>query len=196
MIPAGAAAAEPVRIAILGDSIAAGFGLAPRDALDSQLARALGQSGHSVRVINAGVSGDTTAGGLARLDWMLADRPAIVIVELGGNDGLRGIDPRASEANLDAIVARLRRENIRVLLAGMLAPPNLGPEYGADFNAVFPRVAARHGVAFYPFILEGVAADPALNQPDGIHPNARGVRVIVERLLPHVERFLPPPRQG
>lgn len=187
---------EPARIMILGDSIGAGFGLPASDALDAQLALALAPLGRHVKVINASVSGDTTAGGLARLDWVLADKPDIVILELGGNDGLRGIDPKVTEANLDAILARLRRAGVKVLFTGMYAPPNLGAEYGQRFNAVFPALAAKHHVEFYPFILEGVAADPALNQPDGIHPNARGVRIIAGRLLPHVERLLGPPAQG
>lgn len=187
---------EPVRIMILGDSIGAGYGLAPTEALDAQLAQALAPTGRHVRVINASVSGDTTAGGLARLDWVLADKPHLVVVELGGNDGLRGVDPRATEANLDAILTRLKKEGIKVLLTGMYAPPNMGAEYGRAFNAVFPRLAEKHDVAFYPFILDGVAADPALNQPDGIHPNAKGARLIAERLAPVIEKLLGPPGHG
>jgi len=187
---------DPVRIMILGDSIGAGYGLAPTEALDAQLAQALAPTGRHVRVINASVSGDTTAGGLARLDWVLADKPHLVVVELGGNDGLRGVDPRATEANLDAILTRLKKEGIKVLLTGMYAPPNMGAEYGRAFNAVFPRLAEKHDVAFYPFILDGVAADPALNQPDGIHPNAKGARLIAERLAPVIEKLLGPSGHG
>lgn len=145
----------------------------------------------AVRVLDAGVSGDTTAGGLARLDWALSDRPQAAIVELGGNDGLRGLAPAQSYANLAAILDRLAARGIPALLAGMLAPPNLGAEYGQEFAGVFQRLAReRPEVVFYPFFLEGVAADPALNQPDRIHPNARGVEEIVRRILPAVETLL------
>lgn len=190
------AAPAPARVMILGDSIGAGYGLAATDALDALLADALAAAGHHVRVINASVSGDTTAGGLARLDWVLADKPDVVIVELGGNDGLRGIDPTVTEANLDAILGRLKRERVKVLLTGMLAPPNMGAEYGRAFNAIYPRLAKKHGVAFFPFILDGVAADPAFNQPDGIHPNAKGARLIAERLVPYIEKLIGPPGHG
>ncbi len=186
----GAAAAEPVRILAYGDSLTAGYGLAPEDAFPARLEAALRRAGHDVRVINGGVSGDTAAGGRARLDWALADRPDMAILELGANDALRGLDPDRTFADLDAILARFRAEGIAVLLAGMRAPPNLGPEYVAAFDGIFPRLAEKHGVALYPFFLEGVAADPALNQADGIHPNAAGVRAIVERILPYVERVL------
>ena len=142
-------------------------------------------------VVNAGVSGDTTAGGLARLDWALAERPHAALVELGGNDGLRGLPPRDSRANLAAILDKLASRNIPALLAGMVAPPNLGTEYGREFLATFADLAReRPEVAFYPFFLDGVAADPALNQPDGIHPNARGVEEVVRRILPAVETLL------
>jgi acyl-CoA thioesterase-1 len=137
-------------------------------------------------VINGGVSGDTSAGGLARLDWLMAEKPDLVIVELGANDGLRGLDPANTKENLDRIISRIRETGARVLLAGMLAPPNLGREYGDEFGALFPALAEKHGTAFYPFFLEGVAMDPALNQDDGIHPTAEGVAVIVENMLPFV----------
>ena len=142
-------------------------------------------------MIAAGVAGDTSAGGRARLSWSLAESPDMAIVELGANDGLRGIDPAATYGNLDAILAELKRRGIPVLLAGMYAPPNLGREYGEAFDAIYPRLAMKHGVALYPFFLHGVAVEPGLNQPDGLHPNAAGVAVIVERIMPYVMRVLP-----
>jgi acyl-CoA thioesterase-1 len=180
------AQAKPIRILAFGASIIAGYGLEEQDGLPAQLEKALRARGIDATVINSGVSGETSAGGLARLDWALADDPDLVIVDLGGNDALRGLDPQATEANLDAIVARLKREGRGVLIAGMLAPPNLGADYAAAFNAVFRDVAERHDVVLYPFILDGVVMDPKLNQEDGIHPNAAGVKVIVERMLPSV----------
>jgi acyl-CoA thioesterase-1 len=141
-------------------------------------------------VINAGVSGDTTAGGLARLDWMLADGPDMVIVSLGANDGLRGLAPEQTAANLDAILTRLEAEGVTVLLAGMLAPPNLGAVYGEAFRRIYPGLAERHGVALYPFFLAGVAGRPALNQADGIHPNAEGVEVMVRGILPFIKPLI------
>lgn len=187
--------AQP-RLLILGDSLAAGYGLAQADGFQARLAAALTARGVRVRIVDAAVSGDTTAGGRARLDWALgSDGADAAIVELGGNDGLRGIDPRATEQNLAAILDNLAVRKIPVLLTGMLAPPNLGPDYGGEFRAVFTRLGARPGILFDPFFLEGVAGDRALNQPDGIHPNAEGVTRIVARLLPMVERLLTdPPR--
>ena len=179
------AAGEP-RIVVLGDSLTAGFGLPREDAFPARLEAALRAEGHRWRVIDAGVSGDTSAGGLARLDWVLADAPEIVIVELGANDGLRGLSTERMEANLDAILAQIAKTDAATLLAGMRAPANFGPEYASAFHAVYRRLAAKHGVAFYPFFLEGVAMEPALNQDDGIHPNAAGVAEIVRRILPHV----------
>lgn len=185
-LSAAQAGTQPIRILAFGASIVAGYGLEAADSLPVQLEQALRARGVDATVIDAGVSGDTSAGGLARLDWALADNPDLVIVDLGGNDALRAIDPKTTEANLDAIVARLKAEKRGVLIAGMLAPPNMGADYAAAFNAVFPAVAARHDVLLYPFLLDGVVADPALNQADGIHPNAAGVKVIVERMLPFV----------
>ena len=179
-------ATEEPRIVVLGDSLTAGFGLSRDDAFPARLEAALRAEGHKWRVIDAGVSGDTSAGGLARLDWVLADAPEIVIVELGANDGLRGLSTDQMEANLDAILARIGESGAAILLAGMRAPANFGAEYEAAFHAVYERLAARHGVAFYPFFLEGVAMEPALNQDDGIHPNAAGVAEIVRRIVPHV----------
>lgn len=194
-----ATSAEPLRILVFGASIVAGYGLEAKDSLPARLEAALRARGIDARVINGGVSGETSAGGLARLDWALADDPDLVIVDLGGNDALRAIDPRSTQANLDAIVARLVDEGRGVLIAGMLAPPNLGPDYTAAFNAVFPAVAERHHVLLYPFILDGVVAEPALNQEDGIHPNEAGVKVIVERMLPYMLKAidsLPEPAAG
>ncbi len=179
------AAGEP-RIVVLGDSLTAGFGLAREDAFPARLEAALRAEGHRWQVVDAGVSGDTSAGGLARLDWVLAGDPEIVIVELGANDGLRGLPTDWMEANLDAILARVGESGASILLAGMRAPANFGADYAAAFRAVYERLATRHRVAFYPFFLEGVAMEPALNQPDGIHPNAAGVAEIVRRILPHV----------
>ena len=185
----GEAQAE-TRLAVLGDSLTAGYGLAPSEAFPARLEAALAAEGFEVRVINAGVSGDTTAGGRRRLDWLLADAPHAVIVELGANDGLRGIHHDAVFANLDAILARLTAEGVAVLLTGMRAPPNYGLAYAEAFDAIYPELADRHGVALYPFFLDGVAARPELNQNDGLHPNARGVAVIVEGILPDVKRLL------
>ena len=178
--------AGELRILMLGDSLTAGYGLASGDALPARLEAALRERGLDVRVIDAGVSGDTTAGGLARLEWALADRPHAVIVALGANDALRAIDPAVSHSNLDRLVGTLTERRLPVLLAGMLAPRNLGSDYGARFDAIYPRVADRYGTLLYPFLLDGVATVAALNQADGLHPNAAGVEVIVERILPGV----------
>jgi acyl-CoA thioesterase-1 len=192
--PEPAVSGEPVRLLVLGDSLAAGLGLALAEAFPARLERALRAEGLDVRVIDGGVSGDTTAGGRARLDWLLAGGrggpPDAAIVELGANDALRGLDPEATFANLDAIVGELRRRGVRVLLAGMKAPPNMGRGYLAAFDAVYPRLAEKHGVPLYPFFLDGVAAVPALNQLDRVHPNADGVAEIVRRILPDVRRLL------
>lgn len=182
--------AGAIRLLVLGDSLSAGYGLPANEAFPAQLERALRAKGHNVNVINAGVSGDTSAGGRARLDWSLADNPQAAIVELGANDGLRGIDPKSTVENLDAIVAALKAKQVSTLLAGMFAPPNLGAAYGKEFNAIYPSLAQKHGVALYPFFLDGVAAEKGLNQADGMHPNAKGVAVIVERILPAVEKLL------
>jgi acyl-CoA thioesterase-1 len=186
----GAADSAPLRILAFGDSLVHGYGLAADESFPIQLERALEREGHRVQVLNGGNSGDTTAAGLARLDWALADRPDLAIVELGANDGLRGIDPGETYRNLDAIVKRLKAEGIAVLLAGMLAPRNLGADYVEAFDAVFPRLAEVHGVALYPFFLDGVAMRPELNQADGLHPNAAGVALMVERILPSVVRLI------
>jgi len=187
---APASAAPPVKLLAFGDSLTAGYGLPEAQGFTSQLQRALTAKGYAVTVINAGVSGDTTAGGLARLDWALADQPNAALVGLGGNDMLRGLDPGAAKTNLDAILTRLGERKIPVLLLGMLASPSLGRTYTEPFNALYPDLAARHNLPLYPFFLDGVATDRALIQADGLHPNAQGVAVIVERMLPAVARLL------
>ena len=186
------ATAETIQILALGDSLTAGYGLERRDSFPVQLERALIEADTDAVVSNGGVSGDTSAGGRARLTWVLAEKPHVAIVELGANDGLRGLDPATTFANLDAIVARLLEAGVAVLLTGMQAPPNLGRDYGRAFAALYPRLATKHGVVLYPFFLEGVATIPALNQDDAIHPNADGVAVIVKRIVPYVRKVMPP----
>ena len=190
LITSVSASAQTLRILALGDSLTAGYGLAQSEGFAAVLERALRERGHDVRVIDAGVSGDTSAGGRARLDWALAEGAEAAIVELGGNDGLRGLDPRQTEENLAAILDALAARNIPALLSGMYAPPNLGADNQRDFRAVFDRLGARPGMVYDPFFLDGVAGDPALNQPDRIHPNPEGVRRMVARLLPAVERLI------
>ncbi len=185
-----AASARTLRILVLGDSLAAGYGLPHSDGFQAQMQAALRARGNDVTLVDAAVSGDTTAGGRARLDWALADGADAALVELGGNDGLRGIDPAATEANLATILDTLRARHIPVLLSGMLAPPNLGPEYGDAFQAVFARLGTRPGVLFDPFFLQDVASTPELNQLDHIHPNAQGVKIEVARLLPLIQRLI------
>lgn len=185
-----AQAIQPLRIMAFGDSLTAGYGLSARDSFPAQLERALNDSGTPARVLNAGVSGDTTAGGLARLEWALADDPQLVILALGANDSLRAIDPQITRSNLASILEKLRARGLPVLLAGMYAPPNLGQAYQASFDSIYPELAAQHDALLYPFFLEGVAADPALNQTDGIHPNASGVAVIVQKIVPYVVRLI------
>jgi acyl-CoA thioesterase I len=185
------AASQPIRLVALGDSLTAGYGLSSEaDAFPARLEAALRQRGHDVTVANAGVSGDTAAGGLSRLDWSVGEDVDGVIVALGANDMLRGLDPAATEQALQTIVSRLRDRGLEVLLAGMLAAPNLGQEYGFAYNAMFQRIATANDAEFYPFFLDGVAADRSLNQPDGIHPNASGVEVMVRGILPSVEALI------
>lgn len=174
----------------LGDSLTAGYQLPESAAFPSQLARALRAKGHKVEIVNAGVSGDTTSGGLARLDWSVPDGTDAVIVELGANDMLRAVDPKVARAALDQIVDRLKKRGIQVLLCGMQAAKNLGQDYERAFNAIYPELAAAHGVLLYPFFLDGIAADPKLNQSDGLHPTAAGVEAIVTRIMPKVEELL------
>ncbi|MFT8245411.1 arylesterase [Roseomonas sp. BN140053] len=182
---------RPIKLLMLGDSITAAYGLNREQGLPARLEAALRAAGRPVSVIDAGVSGDTTAGGRSRLEWSLAEQPDAAIVALGGNDGLRGIDPRDSKANLGAILDGLKARNVPALLAGMLAPPNLGADYGREFAEAFVQLAREHPEAvFYPFLLDGVAGEPELNQPDRIHPNPRGVEEMVRRMLPAVQQLL------
>jgi acyl-CoA thioesterase I len=173
-----------------GDSLTAGYGLPVGQAFPARLEAWLRQRGIEARVMNAGVSGDTTAGGLARLDWALAEKPDLVILALGANDALRGIDPPTVRDNLDQIIGKIQASGARVLLLGMLAPPNWGEEYKHSFDRIFPDLAQTHHLPLYPFFLEGVAMKPELNQPDGLHPNERGVAVLVERIAPVVADLL------
>ncbi len=182
--------AQTSKIMVFGDSLVAGYGLDAEQGFVSQLRHALIKSGFEHEVINAGVSGDTTAGGRARLDWALAEEPDYVIIVLGGNDMLRGLAPEQTRANLDDILARLKDRNIGVLLCGMLAPVNLGREYRDAFDPIFSELAERHQVHLYPFFLEGVALQPELNQPDGLHPNEAGVAHIVASIMPYIHTLL------
>jgi acyl-CoA thioesterase I len=184
-----AAAAAP-RILALGDSLTAGYGLPADQAFPVRLQARLNDDGYTVQVVNAGVSGDTSAGGLARLDWALADKPDLVLVEFGANDALRGIDPKVTFDNLDKMLARIVQSGARPLLVGMRAPSNWGREYQQAFDAIFPTLAEKYRIPLYPFFLDGVAMEAALNQADGLHPNPQGVAVIVERISPYVERLL------
>jgi acyl-CoA thioesterase I len=190
------AADRPVNIVVLGDSLAAGLGLTVGDAFPAKLARALKAKGVAVTVVNAGASGDTASGGLGRLDWSVPPGTDAVILELGANDALRGLDPALTKTALDAILRKLSSRHIAVLLTGMRAPPNLGPDYGRDFDAIYPALASTHPVVFYPFFLDGVVGDPKLNQGDGMHPNAAGVDAIVARILPRVEELVTRARAG
>lgn len=187
----GAPAADaPPLVVFLGDSLTAGYGLDEDQAFPARIAERLEEEGVEARIVNAGVSGDTTAGGLARLDWLLSQRPDVVVAGLGANDGLRGLDLAASEANLREIVTRCQAAGARVLLLGMLIPPNYGPDYTTSFRELYPALADELGVPLVPFLLEGVAADPDLNLPDGIHPNAEGQKRVAENVLPHLLRIL------
>lgn len=181
---------RPVKIVALGDSLTAGLGLPADATFPVRLQQALAQKGVAIEVVNAGVSGDTTADGLSRLDWSVPDDTDAVIVELGANDALRGLDPGQARANLDAILKRLAACKLPVLLAGMRAPPNLGADYTKAFDAIYPDLAAAYGALLYPFFLDGVAADRSLNQGDGLHPTAAGVDVIVAKILPQVEELV------
>lgn len=186
----GLARAETITILALGDSLTAGYGLAPGEGFPAQLEAALLERGHDVRVVDAGVSGDTTTGALARLDWSMDPQTDAVIVELGGNDALRGINPELSRQSLDGIMANLQARGLPTLLAGMQAPPNMGAAYADAFNPIFAELAEAYDAVHYPFFLEGVAARPELNLSDGIHPTAEGIGLIVQSILPYVEDLM------
>jgi acyl-CoA thioesterase-1 len=189
------AQAEPAEIVAFGDSLSAGYGVGPGESFPEQLQAALGKAGVEAVVANAGVSGDTTTGGLARLDWSVPASADLVIVELGANDALRGISPDVTRRNLDEILKRLSaRPQTRVLLAGMIAPPNMGEDYAQRFNPIYAELAKQYGVAYYPFFLDGVASVAALNQADYMHPNKDGVAIVVERMLPLVRETLAKPK--
>jgi acyl-CoA thioesterase I len=185
-----AAPAKAIKMVVLGDSLSAGLGLSGAAAFPARLQKSLETKGIKVEMINAGVSGDTASGGRDRLDWSVPEGTEAVILELGANDALRGTDPNVTRAALSDILTRLKARKIAVLLCGMLAPPNYGAEYAARFNAIYPELAKSFDVPLYPFFLEGVAAEAKLNQPDGIHPTAEGVDLIVKNILPTVEAFL------
>jgi acyl-CoA thioesterase I len=190
MLAPAAASAEPLQVVALGDSLTAGFGLAEVDAFPAKLQAALKRQGIDVAITNAGVSGDTAADGLARLDWSVPDGADAVLIELGANDMLRGQDPERTRESLGAILERLKERGIPAMILGMRAAPNLGADYQARFDAIFPDLARAFGVPIYPFFLDGVAGNRALNQPDGLHPTARGVDIIVERAAPAIAAFL------
>jgi acyl-CoA thioesterase I len=181
---------RPTKLVAFGDSLTAGLGLPAASAFPAKLEAALRAKGYKVDVVNAGVSGDTVADGLARLDWSIPQGTDAVIIELGANDALRGLDPKAARTGLDEIVKRLRQRNVAVMLAGMYAPRNLGPDYSAQFDPIYPDLAKAYDLPLYPFFLDGVATDSKLNQADGLHPTAAGVDVIVARILPTVEALL------
>jgi len=183
-------AAKPIKMVVLGDSLSAGLGLSASAAFPAKLQKSLKVNGIEVDMINAGVSGDTSSGGRDRLDWSVPEGTEAVILELGANDALRGIDPKVTRSALTDILARLKARGIAVLLCGMVAPPNYGSDYSARFNAIYPDLAKSFGVPLYPFFLDGVAADARLNQADGMHPTAEGVDVIVKNILPAAQAFL------
>jgi acyl-CoA thioesterase-1 len=191
MVAAPGARAEPtVKIVALGDSLTAGYGLPAEAAFPVRLERALTGKGLAVEITNAGVSGDTAADGLSRLDWSVPEGTDAVILELGANDALRGLDPKGTRAALETILRRLKERQVAVLIAGMRAPRNLGPDYARAFDAIFPELAERYDCLLYPFFIDGIVGDRGLNQPDGIHPTAAGVDVIVARLLPKAEELI------
>jgi acyl-CoA thioesterase I len=184
------AVAEPVRIVGFGDSLMAGYRLDPGQSFPERLEEALRARGHDVVIANAGVSGDTTSGGLERLDWSVPDDTDIVILELGANDMLRAVPPPVTERNLAEMIERLQARDMEIILMGMLAAPNLGNAYRDDFDGIFPRLAENYGIALYPFFLDGVVTQPSLMLDDGLHPNAEGVEIMVDRVLPLVEASL------
>lgn len=188
--PQPASADAAIRLVGLGDSLMAGYGLDGADGFPARLQAALEERGHAVEIIDAGVSGDTTSGGLARLDWSIPEDVDGVILELGANDALRGLPPETTRENLRSMIERLQARDIPVLLAGMLAPPNMGADYEARFNAIYPELAEEYGLVLYPFFLDGVTGDTAMLLPDGMHPNAQGIEKMVENILPYAEEFL------
>jgi acyl-CoA thioesterase-1 len=189
-VGSSARAQAPIKLAVLGDSLSAGYGLPLEAAFPAKLQKALREKGFNVDILNAGVSGDTTSGGRDRLDWSIPEGTEAVIVELGANDALRGLDPKVTKGALEDIIKRLQARKIAVMLAGMLAPRNYGPDYAAKFDVIYPDLAKAYDVPLYPFFLDGVASEARLNQADGIHPTAEGIDIIVARILPSVEAFL------
>jgi acyl-CoA thioesterase I len=187
---ASAQAQAPIKLAVLGDSLSAGYGLPFQAAFPAKLQKALQEKGLKIDILNAGVSGDTTSGGRDRLDWSIPDGTEAVIVELGANDALRGLDPKVTKGALEDIIKKLQARKIAVMLAGMVAPPNYGPDYAAKFDPIYADLAKAYDVPLYPFFLDGVAGDAKLNLADGIHPTAEGIDIIVARILPSVEAFL------
>jgi len=186
----GAHTAQPIRILAFGTSLTQGYGLPPGTEFTIVLEKRLNQAGIAASVVNAGVSGDTSSDGLSRLDWSLADHPNAVILEMGSNDALRGIDPALTEKNLSAMLGKLKAAHIPVLLLGMKAPRNWGADYARSFDSMYPKLAAQFGVLLYPFVLDGVALNPKLNQADGMHPNPTGVKIIVDRMFPYVQKLV------
>jgi acyl-CoA thioesterase-1 len=184
------AAAAPTKILAFGTSLTQGYGLPPGTEYPAVLEDRLKAAKIDAKIVNAGVSGDTSAGGASRIDWSLADRPDAAIVELGSNDALRGLSPKETEKNISAVLEKLKAAHVKVLLLGMKAPRNLGPEYAAEFDPIYPRLAKKYDVMLYPFVLDGVALNPKLNQADGMHPNPAGVKVIVSLILPYVKKLL------
>ena len=187
---ASAYASDPIRILAIGDSLIAGYGLKPEEGFTAQLENALSDKSYTVQIVNSGISGDTTSGGLARIDWVLSDPYSAVILNLGSNDAFRAVPVDLVKQNLIDILERIQSRNLPVLLAGAMAPRNLGPEYSKAFDAIYPEIARHFDVLFYPFFLEGVATDNSLNQQDGIHPNKAGVSLIVIQMLPYVEKLI------
>jgi acyl-CoA thioesterase I len=189
LAPLGAEATQPIKILAFGTSLTQGYGLPPGTEFTAILQQRLKEAGINAAIVNAGVSGDTSSDGLSRLDWSLADHPDAVILEMGSNDALRGIDPALTEKNISAILAKLKAAHLPVLLLGMKAPRNLGPEYQKAFDPIYPKLANQYGTLLYPFVLDGVALNPKLNQADGMHPNPAGVKIIVGKMLPYVEKL-------
>ncbi|MQX49051.1 arylesterase [Sinorhizobium medicae] len=196
IVLSAAARAEPVSLVGFGDSLMAGYQLPPEDAFPTRLEKALKGKGIDVTIASAGVSGDTTSGGLARIDWSVPEGTDGVILELGANDALRGIPPEETRKNLEAMIVRLKKRGIAVLLAGMMAPPNMGPDYGERFNAIYPELAKEHDTVFYPFFLDGVVTEAGLKLEDGMHPNGEGIAVMVDRFLPTAETFIRTLQEG